>query len=285
MLATAAAATAQRRVNPVNNAATATQTVNENRDLLNDSLSRRNVVEMTAADGRTILVDTVAGTEWVDSLPATIKVPRMEQPLLYAMHFSADVATALMRAFGRDYGIAEIAACVNLHNRYLPVMEAGLGQATHAPEGNNYTYRAPLTPFFRIGIDYNFLYNSNPDYMFFAGVRYGLSPTRFSVDDITMPQGYWGETPGFSIPTQSSTIGYFQFLLGLRLRIAGNFSLGWTVRYQSLLHETELPMGNPWYIPGFGSRGSTLSFTFSATWTLRFKKQGTNSPPKPTVIE
>lgn len=268
------AAQGQRRVTPVDNPSTATQPVNLNQ-AHKDSLSMRaNVVEIIDSNGNKVLVDTISGTEWVDSVPATRKIPRMEKPLLYTVFAGIDIATPLLRAFGRDYGLAEISAGINLHNRYLPTLEVGLGEAGHNPDGNNYDYRSGIAPFFRIGADYNFLYNSNPDYMFYAGVRYGISAFSFSVNDITPPPGgYWGDSATFAIPSQNVTAGYFQFLLGLRVRIIDRFSLGWTVRYQSILHESSTPYGEPWYIPGFGSRGTALNFTFSVTYTLPLKQR------------
>lgn len=264
-----AVADAQRRVTPVNNPATATQPVNLNQ-ARTDSLSARvNVVEITDDNGNKVLVDTITGTEWVDSLPATRQIPKMEYPLLYGAYAGVDIATPLFRAFGRDYGLVEISAGMNLHNRYLPTIEIGLGKAAHHPDGNNYDYRSPIAPFFRIGADYNFLYNSNPDYMLYAGVRYGLTPFSFSVNDITPSGGdYWGDTAPFDIPKQNVTAGYFQFVLGLRVRIIDRISLGWSVRYQSILHESASPYGEPWYIPGYGSRGTALNFTFTVSYTL-----------------
>lgn len=269
----------QRRVTPVNNASTATQAVNQS-VVSTDSLARRNVVEMTDAQGRRIYVDTIAGTEWVDSAPATRKIPRMEQPLLYAASVSVDVASPLMRVFGRKYGISEVAAAINLHNRYIPTLEIGVGQACNTPDGGNYTYRSDLSAYFRIGADYNFIYNSNPDYMFFAGVRYGLSPFSWSVTDVTPVGGnYWGQQEGFSIAPIKSTIGYFQFLLGLRVKIAGPISLGWTLRWQSMIHQSKSIYGEPWYIPGYGTRGSSLNFTFAVTYTLKLKNKTSISIP------
>lgn len=260
---------AQRRVTPVVNQATKTQSVNLS-ETKNDTIRPASVVEMVDASGRKFLMDTIAGTEWVDSLPATRQIPRMEQPLLFAVAVSADIATPLMRAFGQHYGIAEFAAELNLHNRYMPVIEIGLGQSDYHPDNNNYHYHTGVTPFFRLGMNYGFLYNSNPDYMFVAGLRYGLSPFSFNVTDVTQnPDAYWGPGATFDIPSQHVTVGYLQFLLGLRVKIIGPVSLGWTVRYQTILHQSATPYGEPWYIPGYGSRGNALSFTFSITYTFR----------------
>lgn len=261
-------AAAQRRITPVDNPSTATQAVKRIAEPGDTMVRPPSVVEMTDSQGHKILVDTIAGTEWTDTLATQRRVPRMEQPLLFGAAVSLDVAAPLMRAMGRHYGIAEMGAELNLHNRYIPTLEVGLGQASNTPEGNNYTYRTPLTPYFRIGCNYNFIYNSNPDRVFVAGVRYGLSPFSFDVTDVTPPPNYWGESETFDIPRQHLTVGYFQFLLGLRLRIAGPIALGWTVRYQAILHQSASPHGDPWYVPGYGTTGSRLGFTFSVTYLI-----------------
>lgn len=258
---------AQRRVTPVDNPATATQHVNENK-ANGDTIDRSRLVEMTDAKGNQILVDTITGKEFVDSTVVEKTVPKMIYPLLHSASVSFDLFTPAMRAFGTKYGLGEIAAEVNLHNRYIPVIEFGLGKADNTPEDNNYTYRSPVAPFFRIGMNYNFLYQSNPDYLIMAGVRYGFTPFKFEVTDITQQPGYWDEPLTYSIPSQSVTAGYFQILLALRVRIIDNFSLGWSVRYQTLLHDTDTPHGNAWYIPGFGPRDRSINATFSLSYTV-----------------
>lgn len=270
------AARGQRRVTPVNNAATVTQHINENK-ANGDSLDRSRLVEMTDASGNVILVDTVSGREFVDSvaLKQQKKVPKMIYPLFHAVTVSADLFTPAMRAFGTKYGLVEFAGQVNLHNRYLPTIEIGLGQADYTPDDNNYSYHTPVSPFFRIGMDYNFLYQSNPDYLIMAGVRYGFSPFKFNLTDITQQPGYWDQPMTYEIPSQSVTAGYFQLLLALRVRIVGNISLGWSVRYQSIMHESSTPHGKAWYIPGFGARNRSINATFSVAYTLPLHKGNT----------
>lgn len=284
VLAAVLTATAQRRVTPVNTPATATQHINENK-ANGDSIDRSRLVEMTDANGKTILVDTITGTEFVDTTATERVVPKMIYPLLHSASVSFDLFTPATRAFGTKYGLGEIAAEVNFHNRYIPVVEIGLGQASTTPEDNNYTYRTPVAPFFRIGMNYNFLYQSNPDYLIMAGFRYGFTPFRFEVTDISQQPGYWDEPLSYSLPSQSVTAGYFQILLALRVRVFGNVSLGWSVRYQSLLHDTDTPYGNAWYIPGYGPRNRSINATFSVSYTLSLTKFNKPSPSTQATID
>ena len=81
-------------------------------------------------------VDTVAGTEVVDSTNLnTGKIPKMIQPLFYAAAVGVDVWDPLMRVFGQHYGLVEFSAELNLHNRYVPVVEFGLGGYGLYPAG------------------------------------------------------------------------------------------------------------------------------------------------------
>lgn len=259
---------AQRRVTPIDTPATATQHINENK-ANGDSLDRSRLVEMTDSRGNKILVDTVTGKEFIDSAAIEkAKNLKMKYPLLHSATVSLDLFTPAMRVFGTKYGLGEVAAEINLYNRYIPVLEFGLGQAENTPDDNNYTYKSAISPFFRIGMNYNFFYGSNPDYMLMIGLRYGFSPFKFEVTDISQQGGYWNEPMTYNIPSQSVTAGYLQLLLALRVRIFDNFSMGWSIRYQSIMHESATPHGKAWYIPGFGARNRSLNATFSLSYTI-----------------
>ncbi|MDE6270420.1 MAG: hypothetical protein K2M12_06145 [Muribaculaceae bacterium] len=165
--------TAQRRATPVNTAATATQSRNE---LAGDTARinadrRARSSSFVNEKGMLVWVDTITGDQWVDSLAKVGGIPKMQYPLMQSVSVSVDIWDAIMRLFGQDYGLVGFAAELNMHNRYLPAFEMGLGTASHSPSGMGYTYRSPIAPYFRIGANYNFLYNSNPDYMIMAGVR------------------------------------------------------------------------------------------------------------------
>lgn len=196
----------QRRVNPVKSASGALQGTNANRQEP-DSLDLSQYASFKDANGREVLVDTVTGREVPDSIIAAAtqserKIPKMQQPLLYAAAVSVDIRDPIMRLFGQKYGLVEFSAELNLHNRYIPVVEVGLGQTDYRPEDNNYTFKVNTTPYFRIGANYNFLYNSNPDYMVFAGLRFGWSAFSYEVNDVTLNSSYWGETSTFNLPAE-----------------------------------------------------------------------------------
>ncbi len=263
----------RRRMTPVETPATTTKAINETaNDTARINAKRRaNSVSYLNENGQTVFVDTITGVEWMDSTLIN-RVPKMEFPLFHALSVGVNVWDPLLRAFGQHYGIADAWVELSLHNRYKPIAEVGLGLADYTPSGSNFTYRSPMSVYFRLGVNYNFLYNSNPDYSFFAGLRYGFSPFSYSIDNVTVDSPYWDETSVFNIPATRTTAGWIEFCLGLRVKIWGPISAGWTVKYQSLVHNGKAPHGKPWYVPGFGARTSPISGSFSFVYTFGIER-------------
>ncbi|MDE6332396.1 MAG: hypothetical protein K2L80_07315 [Muribaculaceae bacterium] len=259
----------RRRISPVENAATTTQHVNElaGDTAVINAARRARSIHYHDDKGRTVFVDTITGDEWIDSA-AVIPLVKMKYPLLQSAAAGIDIWDPVMRIFGQKYGLIGFMAQANLHNRYLPTFEIGLGQAANTPAGMNFTYRSPLSVWFKLGMDYNFLYNSNPDYLFMAGVRYGFSPFSFSLTDISIDQGYWQETLHLQIPSQHVTAGWYEIALGLRVKLWGPVSAGWQIRYHGILHQSHPACGDAWYIPGYGASGRSITGSFTLTYTL-----------------
>lgn len=217
-------------------------------------------------DGNVILADTIGHDVFTDTVAT--KAPRLIYPLFHAVSVGLNVWDPLMRAFGSKYGGGEIWAELSLHNWIKPVVEIGVGTADNTPDDGNFTYRSPLSVYGRIGVNYNFLYNSDPAYQVYLGLRYGLTGFSYEITDVTVTQGYWGDTQHFSIPSQHTTVGYGEVLAGLKVRIYKNFSLGWAIKAHFLFHESKAPYGKPWYIPGYGTRGATFTGAINIIYTL-----------------
>ena len=99
-------------------------------------------------------------------------------------------------------------------------------------------------------------------------MRFGFSPFSYAVDDVVLNSEYWGETSRFDIPSQNATASWFEIGLGLRVKIWGPISAGWEFKYHSLSHCSKGQYGEPWYIPGYGTRGSSITGSFSISYTL-----------------
>lgn len=222
----------------------------------------------------TVNVEKPTETEFleVDTLQADTavrRIPPMVYPLMHSITVGVDLWDPIMRAFGQKYGLAGIWGQINLHNRYLPTFETGLGACNDAPSGGNFRYHSPAAPYFKLGCDYNFLYNSDPDYLLMAGLRYGFSAFKYNIDDITLNSPYWDDTTTFSIPSQSATAGWIEVLIGMRAKLAGGWAAGWQVKFHKILHEGgRRTYGDPMYIPGYGKRGPTFTGQISLSYTF-----------------
>ncbi len=263
---------AQRRITPVEPAKGVTGAPKNEPD--KKEFERSNLAERKDATGNIVLVDTVSGTEWVDTT-ATVST-KMIYPLWESVSVGLNIWDPAMRILGQEYGGADIWAELSLHNRYKPIVEFGLSSADITPDGMNYTFRSKLAPYFKLGFNYNIFYNNSPDYQFTAGVRYGFTSFAYRVTDVSVGGGYWDDSTSFNIPRQSCTAGYFELVAGVKVMIVKHLSLGWNVKYHSILHESKAPYGKPMYVPGYGKRGNPFTASFSIIYTFTLNKPDTS---------
>lgn len=261
---------AQRRVTPVTpREPGSTPQITTN---LKQQVDSSRLVTTIDAHGNTVMVDTVTGLEFVDS--TLLKAPpKMEYPLLHEVIAGVNVWDPIMRALGQKYGLGDVWAELSMHNRYFPFFAVGLGSINETPVDKNFTFKSPVAPYFKIGGSYNFFYNSNPDYRLQMGLRYGFTTYKWSALDVTVDEGYWGTPSTYSLKDIGNTAGYLEVTFGIKVKIAGNFSAGWTIVYHSILHESKSAYGNPMYIPGYGKRNGAISGNFSIMYTIPINKK------------
>lgn len=262
-----AATFAQRRITPVKSQ---TSKIEIPTDLAVDTVKKRpeSVVEVAGTNGRIILVDTLSGKEYTDTILTV--APKLVFPRWESIAAGVNLWDPLMRCFGQHYGLIGFWGEVSIHNWIKPYVEIGLGNASYTPDRSNFTYKSGIAPYFKIGANYNFLYNSNPAYSVYAGLRYGITNFSYEVTDVSVYPGYWDEDISMSVPSQRVTTGYFEVALGLRVMIASNIALGWEVKVHNIIHSSKAEYGDAWYVPGFGTRGSLFTGALSISYTLPF---------------
>lgn len=194
----------------------------------------------------------------------TVKTPSARSPyaLFNGMNVGVNFIDAIMMLAGQKHAGFDVAVDVSLHNWFFPTLEAGVGFASDHPEESNFRYRCEPSPYLKLGVNYNFLYKSNPAYQIWVGLRAGWSSCRYTITDVTIPSSYWGGEDIVTIPKQTSSSFYGEALVGLRVKIAGPVSLGWSLRYHFMLHRGRGSNSTPWYVPGYGTN-SPLAVTFS----------------------
>ena len=189
-------------------------------------------------------------------------------PLLTDLTVGLDVGDLLFMAFGQSYASPGIHATLNMWNRLQPTVELGLGWARNTPDDMNFTYRGKASPYFRVGVNYNFMFKNSPDYQALAGIRLGYSTFTYDVTDARYVNSYWREDIAFDITGQRSHALWGEAGLGLKVRLVDRLSMGWMIRYHGLFNYGKSDNARPWFIPGYGPRNSSLGFSLTVSYTL-----------------
>lgn len=187
-----------------------------------------------------------------------------QQPLVKGLSLSADLFGLVGGLFGNDFQSMEVAAELNLKNRFLPIVEIGYG-TTNTTDDDKHIHYKTSAPYFRAGMNYNFFYKKETQSYVFGGLRLGYSSFSYDVDAPDLHDPVWGGSVPFAYKGVSGSATWAEFVVGLRTPIVKNFHMGWTVRYKKRLSSKETPNSKPWYVPGYGENDSVL---FGATYNL-----------------
>jgi len=178
----------------------------------------------------------------------------------FAVSFDLAGAGMLMLS---DYGQYEAALRVNLHDEWFPIVEAGLGKATHDDDVTR-LYYSTSAPYFKIGIDKNMLRDKHGPNRLYLGVRYGFTSYKIDIARPNFVDPVWQWDTGFGLHDVACKYHWAEILIGIDVKIFGPLHLGWSVRYkQRLAHSEDGDWGKPWYVPGFGTYDSKLGATFN----------------------
>lgn len=178
--------------------------------------------------------------------------PASPYPLINGFTFGINFGDAIMKLVGQKHQSYDISAMMSFHNWFFPVIEAGIGWGDHTGSNDLYKIKAKPSFYGKVGINYNFLYKSKPDYMAYLGLRFGFSRHTWDITDIKSTADLTNVPEGVTeMLNQSCMSIYGEVVAGLKVKIAGPFSLGWNVRYRVAKHNSK--KADPWFIPGYGS--------------------------------
>lgn len=173
----------------------------------------------------------------------------------------------LMAIFGQKRGSIDLHANCSIYNWLFPTVEVGLGYADAHPDDGRCHFKVKPSLYARIGMNYNFLYKSNPDYKAYIGLRAGMSSFNYDIYAITAGSEYYREDGPSERTGLHGTCWYGQALAGVEVKIWRGISMGWSVRYgfniKKRYSDPEYPA---WFIPGYGT--GPLSATFSVIYRL-----------------
>ncbi len=187
-------------------------------------------------------------------------------PLLHSVSVGANFFDGVMLLVGQKHASFDLWASLSLHNWFEPVVEMGIGFADNHPEDGNFHYKGKPSFYGKIGINYNFLYKSDPAYQVYFGLRGGFTSFRYDITDITINSSYWDQTDKFSIVGQKAHAIYGEVVGGIKVNLWKNLSMGWSARYKIKGKVSKAGNSTPWFIPGYGT--TPLSATFSLIYTI-----------------
>lgn len=200
-------------------------------------------------------------------------------PVYNGVSVGANFGDALFMACGQKYASFDLWADVSIHNWFFPILEAGVGMSDNTPSDKNFSFRVRPSFYAKLGMNYNFIYKSNPDYQVFAGLRAGYSHFTWDVKDVSISSDYWGEDQRFNMAEQHTTALWGELLAGIKVKIVSRFSLGWTARWHFKFMEKNSGVSGPSFIPGYGG-SSPFTFTLSAIWSF-----GPSAKPKAGIAD
>ena len=198
-------------------------------------------------------------------------------PRLTDLSIGINLAEPLFMAFGQSYASADVNATLNMWNRIQPTVELGLGWANKSPDDMNFTYKGKPSPYFKVGANYNFLFKNTPDYQVFLGVRLGYSTFSFDVTDVRYVNSYWNEDIPYAIKGERSHALWGEAGVGLKVKLFGQLAMGWMIRYHGIFDYGKNANSKPWFIPGYGPRGSSLGLSLGIFYTLPLHRETTVS--------
>ena len=183
-------------------------------------------------------------------------------PLFRGFAVSFDLVGAGMLALS-DYGQYEAALRVNLHDEWFPIVETGVGKASHDDEVTR-LYYSTSAPYFKIGVDRNMLKDKHGANRLYLGLRYGFTSYKVDISRPDFPDPVWHWDTGFGVKDAACKYHWAEVVVGIDAKIFGPLHLGWSVRYkQRLSHSEDSDFGKVWYVPGFGTYDSNLGATFN----------------------
>ena len=178
-------------------------------------------------------------------------------PLYNGVSVGVDLWGLGSSVFGGDFLSSEVAVDVNLKNRFFPIVELGYGSTdSWSDKGIHYKSNAP---YFRIGMDYNALYNKQHGNMLLVGLRYGASSFKYDIEALglddpiyggvvgnpNLEDNIWGGSLPYNHEGMKGSMQWAEFCVGIRAHVWKALYMGWTMRFKFKVSGSVDEYGDP----------------------------------------
>ena len=211
------------------------------------------------AQGNSIPKSSKFAEELPEILPDSVKY---RYPLFNGVAISLNIFDPVLSSFLWDHANYEATATFDFHHRFFPQFSFGIGYSNEKND-NELKYMVKASPFFKVGLLYNFGYNSiKPKYYYYVLVRYGWSKFNADMENLKFTDGYWDDYGPASVTGQSYNAQWIEAGGGVKVHIGGPISLGWELTVRPLLSSGDNKYGNPYFVPGRGTHWLSFAFNF-----------------------
>ena len=209
----------------------------------------------------------VRGVQYASREEAAEAQRRKSVPLFAGASLSGDLAGIVM-ALVTSYGQFEAAARLNFKERYFPIFEMGWGLSDKTDDVTMQHFKTNA-PYFRIGCDYNVASDKLSGNRIFVGLRYAFTTFNYDLEGPSLGDPVWGGSIPYSFEGLSVRAQWGEIVFGLEAKIWKIFHLGWSFRYRARCSQKAAPVGQAWYIPGYGKNdGSGWGGTFNLIFDI-----------------
>ena len=212
----------------------------------------------------------------VMSRDSVSQVPKLRSPVYQGAYVNVDIFNPIATLFNGGRFEFVVSFDVSLWQRLFPVVEYGMMFMNH--EFSNSHYKSDGF-FFRFGANYNFL-NFKPDrkkdHVFGVGVRYGLSNVNYTVSNALLENLYWKERTYMTNEKRNVNVGWFEFMVGVRVQVYKSFFMGVNVKVRAFPHFYKKEIDYPAFIPGFGqynTNTANFGFEYILSYQIPYKKK------------
>ena len=186
-------------------------------------------------------------------------------PFFGGFAVSADFVGFSMKAFDSKFANMEVAGRLNLLEKYFPIVELGIGDCDKTGNENNNRFSV-TSPYFRVGMDYNFNKKLNGNRMF-GGLRFGYSKYEYDFSAPDYADAVYDVSTPLSLSNLDGRNQWLELVVGMETKLWSIIRIGWNVRYKFRLSQHVSQYGEPWFVPGFGKNDGTA---FGGTVNLAF---------------
>mgnify|MGYP007069873831 CR=1 FL=1 len=200
-----------------------------------------------------LLICLVTSAKKADN--ATIE--RDSTAIYQGMNVKLDLATSILELarYKGDVQSYEIAANVNLKNRFFPTLELGYGSCNQSLDNANFNGKGG---FGRVGLDMSALRKSGPHNMLLVGIRVGTAVQGVKMHNISVSDPYWQQYTARDYNLFTRTDVWGEVVAGVQVQVYKNFHMGWFARLKFLFtRDNKNKTITAYYIPGYGYKQDT----------------------------